>query len=200
MMVRRTLGVCATFVLACGPGEPDDTAPDAGTSTSGAGMSTSGSAPTTSTSGARADDCGPAPAPPACTPDDASDSRVALCDMRDEAGCAGPIDESGAECRWVATAAYAHDAVTCEAPTTGGACIAVLNFGDGCDTVTACGDDTEGPVFFRTVAACQTQVFLGGFCGYTVLGWNTCAWDDPATETCALPHPTLGPATCNCAC
>ena len=123
--------------------------------------------------------------------------------MRDEAGCAGPIDESGAECRWVATAAYAHDATTCEAPMIGGACIAVQNIGDGCESLTACGNATEGSVYFRTDAACRTEVFLAGtgdFCGYNVLGWNTCAWDDPATGSCALPQPTQGPATCNCAC
>ena len=193
-MIRRSLGTCVLLLLACGPEGSDD-----GTGTSDADTTT-GSSSTPTTSGGSANECGPVPTPAACTPTEPGDPRVAVCAMRDEAGCPGSIDDAGGECRWVTTTTYAHDATTCEAPKTGGACVALSYFGDGCESVTACGGNTDDTVFYRTDAACQTEVFRGGFCGYTLLGWNFCAWDTSASERCTLPHPTQGPALCNCAC
>jgi hypothetical protein len=120
--------------------------------------------------------------------------------MRDEASCPGPIDEAGGECVWIAIASFPHDALTCEAPMTREACVAVAYYGDGCGG-TACGSDAlPGDVFHRTGVDCRTEVTLDAFCGYTVLGWNACAWETAASESCALPHPTQGPEICNCAC
>ena len=196
--------------IACGP-DTDDSASDAsGTASTGdasatsepTGTSTVGASATSEPTGtsAGADECGPAPTPAACAPDESSDPRVAVCAMRDEAGCPGPLDEAGFECRWIATASFAHDALTCEAAKTRGACLAVQNYGDGCSGGVCGSDGIAGDFYYRTDADCQTAVTLDRLCGYSVIGWHTCAWENRRTETCALPHPTIGPELCNCAC
>lgn len=148
------------------------------------------------------DACGPPPATPRCTPDVADDPRAVICAARTQAACEGPIEPgSGDACRWVDTQRFAAGATTCEAPTASGACVALAYFGDGCSgRERTCGDDTEGRVYARTTAACETEVFRGAYCGYNVLDWHICAFDTAATGACPQPWPTSGPASCVCAC
>ncbi|HEY0133487.1 MAG TPA: hypothetical protein VGB85_05390 [Nannocystis sp.] len=199
MLIRRSLGACVLLLLACGPKDEgsDDGSSDSSDTTAG---STMGGSTSPTTSGDTTGECGPVPTPTACTPDESSDSRIAVCAERDEAGCPGPIDQAGAECVWIATASFAHDTTTCEAPKPGGACVAVEYYGDGCAGAACGSEDIPGDIFYRTNAACQTEVTLDAFCGYSVIGWNACAWENRATDSCALPHPTKGPEPCNCAC
>ncbi len=213
---RQTLAFLALLLATCGP-EPDDTTGDTASSTgtttqstpttgdsdssTGTTTPTTQSTPTTGDTATSAPDCGPAPPLPTCVPDQPADPRTEQCAMRSEADCdIGPNGNDALVCRWFATTTYPHDATTCESAKPGGACVAVNYFGDGCESRTTCGDETDGAVHFRTNAACEIEVFSEALCGETVLDWNTCAWATAASDSCPQPHPSAGPELCNCAC
>ncbi|MBZ5709940.1 hypothetical protein K7C98_11810 [Nannocystis pusilla] len=151
---------------------------------------------------AESDPCGPAPEPTPCTPDEVTDPRAEICAKRTAEDCDGPIGlaDNNDTCQWVSTTSYPKDASECGAAKEGGACVALSAFGDGCEVATACAGAVEGTVYFRTTATCETEMFLGNFCGSTLVGWNSCAWTEPAADMCALPYPDAGPALCNCHC
>lgn len=136
-------------------------------------------------------------------PDEMTDPRAAHCAKRTAEDCEGPIGiaDNNDTCRWVSTTSFAKDASACDDELKkGGACIAFAYVGDGCDAATACAGAVEGAVYYRTTATCETEMFFGDFCGSAVVGWNSCAWPEPAAGMCALPYPDAGPALCNCHC
>lgn len=136
-------------------------------------------------------------------PDEVTDPRAEICAKRTAEECAGPIGitDNNDICQWVSTASYTKDASECGDSKKSGACIALSYYiGDGCEAATACDGAVEGTAYFRTTAMCETETFLGNFCGSAVVGWNTCAWTEPAPDTCAMPYPDAGPALCRCNC
>lgn len=195
----RCLGlrVVLATLLACGPDEATTTDETAGSTDAAMTSQPTGTGDASTDTGA----CDLALPPFACEPDQDGGLVTLICAARDEANCNGTIDaQTGGECRWQPTIVYAHNAVTCEDPKIGGACIAFFYSGDGCAAPTACGDATQGTIYYRTDETCQTQMFRHTRCGENLADWNACAWDTPATDACPLPNPSSGPALCNCAC
>lgn len=209
MTLLRSLwvGVIVSAPVACGPGDGESNTDDS-TSATETATSVTETSPTTTTAASDStdstgpgSDCAPAPEPTAGEPQDYNAMLTALCAARDEANCNGVIEPKGSDlCQWVTTKSYSPDASTCEEAKSGGACIALRYYGDGCLVSTICGDGTEGDVFYRTDSGCQTEVFAASFCGYSVLGWSRCIWDMPASESSPQPLPTSGPRLCNCEC
>lgn len=149
--------------------------------------------------------CGPAPAPSpsTCGSDNKMDPRTEICTKRNMEDCDGPIGidvDSNDACRWVSTASYARDSTDCGALKTGGSCVALRYITDGCILDTACAGEKQGTVYYRTSDVCELEIFLGFFCGFSVLDWDQCHWTKQASDMCLLPYPDEGPAVCNCAC
>lgn len=136
-------------------------------------------------------------------PDDVTDPRAEICAKRSADNCNGliGIPDNYDTCEWVSTKSYAKGATECGEPKTGGACIAVSHFADGCEEgANACAAAVDGTVYFRTTASCATEMFLGSDCGSVVVGWKSCVWNEPASDMCVIPYPDGGPALCNCNC